>query len=227
VNRAANKSPNPFDEYATQYDAWFASPEGCVLFENELAAIRFLWCQVCQPALEVGVGTGRFAQALNVEFGIDPAVGSLRLAERRGIKVNQARGEAIPFPDATFGGVLMVATLCFADDAATLFREAARVLRSDGHLLVGDVPADSPWGKEDLRKKETGHPFYSSAQFYRKEALEVMLRDSGFLVVSASSTLIHSQPGASRTESRQSGHVAGAGFVCLLARKEPRLIPSR
>ncbi len=227
MNRAANKSPNPFDEYATQYDAWFDSPEGRVLFENELAAIRFLWRQVCQPALEVGVGTGRFAQALNVEFGIDPAAGALRLAERRGIKVNQARGEAIPFPDATFGGVLMVATLCFADDAATLFREAARVLRSDGHLLVGDVPADSPWGKDYLRKKETGHPFYRSAQFYRAEELEVMLRDSGFLVVSASSTLIHSQPGASRTESPQSGHVAGAGFVCLLAGKDRGSILSR
>jgi len=132
-----------FDTEAERYDAWFDSPEGRVLFENELAAIRLLWRDAFCPALEVGVGTGRFAQALGVEFGIDPAAGALRFAERRGIQVKQARGEALPFPDGTFGGVLMIAKLCFVDDAAALFREAARVLRADGHLLVGDVPADS------------------------------------------------------------------------------------
>ena len=80
-----------------------------------------------------GWARGRFAQALGVELGIDPAAGAVRLAERRGIKVRQARGEALPFPDAAFGGVLMVATLCFANTTPSgLLREAARVLRPEG-----------------------------------------------------------------------------------------------
>jgi ubiquinone/menaquinone biosynthesis C-methylase UbiE len=57
--------------------------------------------------------------------------------------VKLARGEALPFSDGAFGGVLMIATLCFAEDAPALFREAACVLHADGRLLVGDIPADS------------------------------------------------------------------------------------
>jgi hypothetical protein len=34
---------------------------------------------------------------------------TLRFAERRGIQVKQARGEELPFPDRSFGGVLMIA----------------------------------------------------------------------------------------------------------------------
>jgi SAM-dependent methyltransferase len=214
------ESANIFDTEAERYDAWFDSPEGRVLFENELAAIRLLWRDEFRPALEVGVGTGRFAQALGVAFGIDPAAGALRLAERRGIQVKQARGEALPFPDGSFGGVLMIATLCFADDVPALFREAARVLRSDGHLLVGDVPADSPWGRDYQRKKETEHPFYRHAQFFAMDELTKLLREPGLSPVAFSSTLIQSQPEAPRAERPQPGHVADAGFVCLLAQKD-------
>jgi SAM-dependent methyltransferase len=216
-----------FDTEAERYDAWFDSPEGRVLFENELAALRALWRGDHRPALEVGVGTGRFAQALGVDFGIDPAAGALRFAERRGIEVKQARGEALPFPDGTFGGVLMVGTLCFAEDPAALCRDAARVLRPGGHLLVGGVPADSEWGRDYVRKSEAGHPFYRSARFHRVDELEVMLRDPGFLVVAISSTLLHSQPGAPQPESPQPRIVAEAGFVCLLARKDGRSVESR
>ena len=35
-----NESDNIFDAAAERYDAWFDSPEGRVLFENEVAAIR-------------------------------------------------------------------------------------------------------------------------------------------------------------------------------------------
>lgn len=213
------ESPNIFDTEAKRYDAWFDSPEGRVLFNNELAAIRLLWRDDFRPALEVGVGTGRFAQALGVEFGIDPAAGALRFAEQRGIQVKQAHGEALPFPDGSFGGVLIIATLCFADNATALFREAARVLRSDGHMLVGDFPANSSWGRDYRRKKETGHPFYRQAQFFAVSELEEMLRESGFSRVAMSSTLIASQPEVPRAEPPRLGHVADAGFVCLLARK--------
>jgi len=213
------ESPNIFDTEAERYDAWFDSPDGRVLFENELAAIRLLWRGDFRPALEVGVGTGRFAQALGVEFGVDPSAGALRLAERRGIQIRQARGEALPFSAGSFGSVLMIATLCFADDAAALFREAARVLRSNGHLLIGDVPADSRWGKAYQQKKEVGHPFYRNARFFAVDELATMLRDAGLLPIAFSSTLIQSQPDAPRTEPPRPGHIAGAGFVCLLARK--------
>lgn len=208
-----------FDLEAQHYDDWFETPDGRTLFENELAAIRLLWRDEFRPALEVGVGTGRFAQALGVEFGIGPAPGALRLAERRGIKASLARGEALPFPDAEFGGVLMIATLCFAEDAPALFREAARVLRADGRLLVGDIPADSPWGKEYQRKKEAGHPFYRSARFYTVEQIVTMLTEAGFMGAGFASTLTHSPLAPPTPEIPQTGLAGDAGFVAILAGK--------
>ena len=214
-----SEATNIFDAEAERYDAWFDSPKGRVLFENELASIRLLWRDDFRPALEVGVGTGRFAQALGVEFGIDPAAGALRSAERRGIQVKQARGEALPFPDATFGGVLIIATLCFADDALALMREAARVLRPNGHLLIGDIPTDSPWGEHYLRKKVEGHPFYRDAHFYTVAELTKMLCQAELLPVGFSSTLIQSRPESPEPEAARSEHVERAGFVCILAQR--------
>ncbi|HAO78267.1 MAG TPA: hypothetical protein DCQ92_04670 [Verrucomicrobia subdivision 3 bacterium] len=211
------ESANIFDAGAERYDAWFDSPKGRVLFENEFAAIRLLWRDDFHPALEVGVGTGRFAQTLGVEFGIDPAAGALRLAERRGIQVKQARGEALPFPDAMFGGVLMVATLCFADDAPALMREAGRVLRPNGHLLIGDIPTDSPWGEHYLRKKAEGDPFYRDAHFFTVAELTKMLREAGLTVEGVSSTLRQPPETTARTEAPQLGAAKEASFVCLLA----------
>jgi len=214
-----NESDNIFDAAAERYDAWFDSPEGRVLFENEVAAIRLLWHDEFRPAIEVGVGTGRFAQALGVELGIDPAAGAVRLAERRGIKVRQARGEALPFPDAAFGGVLMVATLCFANNLSGLLREAARVLRPEGRLLIGEIPSGSPWGGFYQGKKAEGHPFYRHARFVAIDEIEKMLREAKLSPVGFSSTLIQSQPEAARPEPPQLGRAADAGFVCLLAQK--------
>lgn len=219
MNREGNKSQSPFDEQAARYDAWFDSPEGRVLFENELAAIRLLWRDGFRPALDVGVGTGRFAQALGVEFGIDPAAGALRLAQWRGVQVKQAHGEALPFPGETFAGVLVIATLCFAGDAPALLREAARVLRQDGRLLIGDIPADSPWGASYQQKKAEGHPIYRHARFYGLDELTKMLREARLSPVGFSSTLIQSLPEAPRPEPPQLGHAPGAGYVCVLAEK--------
>jgi hypothetical protein len=53
-----------FDREADRYDAWFDSREGRVLFRVEVEATRLLLGELPQPLLEVGVGTRRFAQAL-------------------------------------------------------------------------------------------------------------------------------------------------------------------
>jgi ubiquinone/menaquinone biosynthesis C-methylase UbiE len=84
------------DHEAARYDAWFDSPQGQVLFRAEVEAIRRLVKGLPGPWLEVGVGTGRFAQALGIPYGVDPAWSVLLLARRRGIHVVQGRGEALP-----------------------------------------------------------------------------------------------------------------------------------
>jgi SAM-dependent methyltransferase len=209
-----------FDTGAAEYDSWFDSPDGRILFGNELAAIRLLWRNDWHPALEVGVGTGRFAEALGIEYGLDPAAGALRMAAARGIRVTQGRGESLPWDDGAFAGVLMVATLCFTDDPLAVIREAGRVLRQDGRLLVGEIPADSPWGCVLKQKKEDGHSFYRHASIRTVARWLAIIGDAGLEVEALSSTLRQPPEGPAAVESPLPGGTEDVGFVCILARRK-------
>lgn len=68
----------PFESLSQRYDAWFESHFYAYL--SELEAVRRCVGSP-QLALEVGVGTGRFAGPLGIGFGIDP---SLKMLEEIG-----------------------------------------------------------------------------------------------------------------------------------------------
>ena len=70
-----------FDERAAEYDGWF---EDSLLFSIECAALQELVTPLLGPKLEVGVGPGRFAEALGVEFGVDPALAPLAFLKNGG-----------------------------------------------------------------------------------------------------------------------------------------------
>ena len=127
ISSESSEAVRVFDREATRYNTWFDSPEGTVLFRAEVETVRRLVIDLPGPWLEVGVGTGRFGQALGVSYGVDPAWGVLELARWRGIHVVQGRGEALPFLHRAVGSVLLIGTLCFADPLP-LLREARRIL---------------------------------------------------------------------------------------------------
>lgn len=208
------KTVRPFDELAARYDAWFESPDGRPIFDAEIACLKDLMPADLGRWLEVGVGTGRFAQALGVKEGVDPSIPMLEVARQRGIHATSGWGENLPYPDGSFHGVLLVVTLCFLSDPAPALRECARVLNENGRLVVGLVPADSPWGRMYKRKGRTGHPFYSVAKFYTCDQVTAMAAGAGFILGRAVSCLF-SSPGAPLDMSRRQGIVAGAGFVAM------------
>jgi SAM-dependent methyltransferase len=133
----ASRTAALFERLAERYDAWYEDPAGRELFAMELACLGPLLQGTTRPRLEVGLGSGRFAAALAVEVGLDPAREPLGLARLRGVQVVQGVGERLPFRDGVFGGVLVVVTLCFADDPQMLLAEARRVLRPGGALVLG------------------------------------------------------------------------------------------
>jgi len=53
-----------FDTYAGEYDAWYETPAGRTIFAMEVDCLRPFLVKHDGPYLELGVGSGRFAQAL-------------------------------------------------------------------------------------------------------------------------------------------------------------------
>jgi ubiquinone/menaquinone biosynthesis C-methylase UbiE len=207
-----------FDERAKEYDAWF---EDSLLFAIERAALQELVTPLLSPKLEIGVGPGRFAEALGVEFGIDPALAPLALAGKRGVRVSRAMGEALPFAGQSMQTVLLLFTFCFLVDPRPVLRECRRVLKPGGHLVLGIIVADSPWGRMLRQKKEDGHPFYRQARFYAPREVEQYLVGCGFVVAERRSSLIQPPEALRELEHSQAGLVSQAGFAVLVAGQVP------
>jgi hypothetical protein len=94
----------PLNE-AKAYDAWYETAKGKAILATEVEALRPLIEALPQPRVEVGVGTGRFAEAVGARFGLDPSREALRLARARGILAVVGSGEVVPFAGGRFGVV--------------------------------------------------------------------------------------------------------------------------
>lgn len=206
-----------FDTIADAYDQWYDTPEGRVIFQAEVDCLRLLCDEFRGRWLEIGVGTGRFALALGVEEGIDPSPRMLDKAAERGIRTYLGKAEHLPFPDGVFHGLLMALALCFIHDAELAMRQCVRALAPLGTLLIGDIPADGPWGRRYMREASEGHPVYSLARF--RSAAEILaLAGNAGLEARASASAVLWEPGSGRMgEARvEHGISQEAAFLGLL-----------
>ena len=208
---------NPFDTGCSEYDGWFESNP---LFRIELAALRAVKTGLPHPFLEIGVGPGRFARELQVDFGIDPAVSPLQLARSRSIMGIRGIGEQLPVCSGCLGTVFILFTLCFLADPSLVLRECYRTLQQKGRLVIGLVPASSEWGKMIIRKKEENHPFYHAAHLRSIAEVKSMLAASGFSILESWSTLFQAPVDPPTIENPRPGHDEQAGFCVLVMTKK-------
>jgi len=171
------------------------------------------------PFLEIGVGTGRFAEELGIDAGIDPSERALVLAGTRGISVQAATGEDLPFAAGSFGAVFILFTLCFVEDPVKMLSEAKRVLQPSGCMIVGIINRESAWGSLYMRKMEEGHPLYRHARFYNAVELATMLTTAGLGIQASASTLFQPPTSDPNREEAQPGLSEDAGFLCIRANK--------
>lgn len=209
---------SPFDSLALDYDNWFER-EGMPIFAIETGAFREILLLLPKPWLEVGVGSGRFAQALGIEIGLDPSVKLLDIARNRNLNVLLGRGENTPFADGAFGAVFLIVTLCFVDSPLEVLREANRLLKQGGKIVLGLVLRESPWGQFYQLKKEKGHRFYKHATFHSYAEVVELLEQAGFSIEKIISTLFQKPGEVEHMESPQEGFSSDAGFTILLTRK--------
>ena len=104
----------PFENYAEDYDSWFQKYP--YVFESEVAALRDALPLGDSRGLEIGLGTGRFSQALGLKEGVEPSLAMRKMALSRGIDVMDAVAENLPFKDLRFDFVLMVRTVPVATE---------------------------------------------------------------------------------------------------------------
>ncbi len=178
-----------FEKYSKEYDEWFIKNQDIYL--AELNAIKSL-ISSDKFGVEIGVGSGRFALPLGIKVGVDPSKKMAEISRKRGIQVYEAVAEQLPFNDKTFDFILMVTTICFVDDLAKSFKEAYRVLKTDGFIIVGFVDKESELGKQYQLKKEESK-FYRNATFYTVKETITLLRETNFTDVVIKQTVFPGQ----------------------------------
>jgi ubiquinone/menaquinone biosynthesis C-methylase UbiE len=146
-----------FDTFAERYDRWYDNPFGKSAFNLEKACITSLCKNLRRPFLEIGVGTGRFAEELEVEYGIDVSVGEIRYAKNRGIAVIAGKGEKLPFISKFFSVVFIIVTLCFVDEPLKVLKESTRVLKDEGSIILGVILRESPWASFYKKRRGRQH----------------------------------------------------------------------
>ena len=201
------ESNTVFDEFTSEYDAWFdRHPE---IYQSELLAMKQAIPQN-QTGIEIGVGSGRFAGPLQINYGVEPSVSMAALAKQRGVKVINAVAEKLPIEDQSYDFATMVTTVCFLNDIPKAFSEVHRILKSGGTFIIGLIDRNSELGKK-YEKQKSKNKFYRDAHFYSATEITNLLSDSGFSNFSYWQTLI--LPGENQIEQPQPGFGNGSFVV--------------
>lgn len=173
----------PFDRLPDEYDAWYDANRGA--YRAELFAVEHAIPDSFDPggdrALEVGVGTGRFADGLGIPVGVDPARGSLELARERGVDSIQGVAESLPVATDAVDLAVVVTVLAFVDDREAALAELHRVLAPDGALVVAILDRESPLGA-DYEDRQGEKSYYAEADFLSSDEACAALETAGFTV---------------------------------------------
>ncbi|OPX17599.1 SAM-dependent methyltransferase [candidate division WOR-3 bacterium 4484_100] len=199
---------NIFDIYTEEYDNWFL--ENHYAYLSELIALKEA-IPDSKLGIEIGVGTGRFSSMLNIRYGVDLSYNSLKLARERGCEVVLAPAENLPFSSNTFDYALLMVTLCFVDEPERTLKEARRILKKGGKLIVGIIDRDSRLGKLYQKKKSK---FYQVARFFSSLQVIELMRRSRFRRISASQTLFDDIEKIEQIDQTRDGFGEGS-FVVL------------
>lgn len=207
-----------FDIYYKKYDEWYEKPFGKSAYELELNCIKEVLGNF-NLGLEIGVGTGRFSSRLNIKYGIDISFNMLKLAKERKVIVMNAKAENLPFKNSSFDLTLIVVSICFIKHPFLALKEANRILKNGGRVVLGLILQDSPWADYYRRKKD--HPIYKIATFYSYFEIVSMLELTGFKVLRVLSTLFEKPQEERPIENLEiiEGFYEEAGFTCIEALK--------
>ena len=189
-HRVEPLQPSAFVAEAADFDRWF--DKNRVVFESELLAEKH-FLDTPGKAVSIGVGSGLFAARLGISHGVEPAQGMAELARKRGIKVKAGTAEQVPYADGFFDTVLLGTVLTYVKKPQQAMREAFRVLKPGGHIVVSFITRAGSYallydlaylrGRHDPAISPQ-HPypvkFIRGAHWYTSAEIDNLLLQAGF-----------------------------------------------
>jgi len=205
-----------FNSHVEEYEAWYVKHNEAYL--SELAGIKEQFQKLPENlrGIEVGLGTGRFAEPLGIKEGIEPAMEMAKIAMERNIEIMKGVAEHLPYAALQFDFVLFV-TICHLDNVKEAIAEAHRVLKNEGSIIVGFLDKDQSIAKqyEDKRGRST---FFKHAIFYSVDRVENLLKEAGFRNFEYNQTLFGKLEKIKEVQTPKPGYGEGS-FVVVKADK--------
>lgn len=162
-----------FEKNINEYDLWYKKNKK--IFDLEIKAIKKLILNIrAKKTLEIGAGTGRFTKALKITNAIEPSKKLVKYLTKNGINAFKAFGEKIPFKNKEFDIVFILFSLEFVKKPKQVLKEANRVLKNKGLLILGFL------NKDLINKKSK---FYKKANFFQESDILNILKESGFKIL--------------------------------------------
>ncbi|WP_028486968.1 class I SAM-dependent methyltransferase [Thiomicrorhabdus chilensis] len=202
-----------YEAHAQHYDAWFdKNPD---IYQAEIAAIKQLLPS--GKGIEIGAGSGRFTQPLEIDTGVEPAEKMREIAQQRGLNVMAGVAEALPVDNDSYDFAIFVTSTCFLDDPQLAYEEAFRVVKKQGAIVIAFLEKNSELGKVYEEHKHND-PLFCDATFYSYAEIESMLKKAGFDHFKSMQTILPESKDHKPTDILV-GHDSGA-FVVVRADKK-------
>ena len=174
-----------FEKFHQDYEKWF--DQHPYVYESELQAVEH-FVDASKRVVEIGMGSGRFAEPLGIKEGIEPSYEMRKIAHKRGLDARFGVAEQLPLEDSIYDQALMVTTICFVDDPVKSLQEMRRILKPGGEVIIGFVDKESPIGQTYQQNKEASR-FYNEAHFFSADEIGDLLVQHGFKEVRFVQTL--------------------------------------
>ncbi len=198
---------NPIDTLADEYEAWFI--ENKILFQSELLALKQV-VPVDKTGVEIGIGSGIFAEQLGIRYGIDPSEKMLEYARKRWLEVQTGEAENLPYKSEFFDFAVFITTVCFVNNPEQALQEAHHVLKDQGEIIVAILDKETLFGKF-LESNKKRSQFYRHARFFSVPQISELLEKNNFRVTQTVQTL--EDPASRKIENPGKGYGKGSFVV--------------
>jgi len=176
---------NPFDIHTRQYEDWFKKND--TIFQSELLALKQV-IPIGNKGIEIGIGSGIFAEKLNIKYGIDPSEKMLNYARQRNLEVKKGVAENLPYSDNNFDFALFMTSICFVENTAKAIEETHRILQNNGEIIIAIIDRKSSLG-QILERNKNESEFYKHATFFSVQEIIEMIELGGFVITEIYQTL--------------------------------------